>query len=637
MPTGRLILLLLLIVAAAVVVVLVLRRGSAKRDEQRVEAAGIRGEAEGMAATLTGQDTFAQQAEERAEVARLEAEERAREAARLEAEAAEQRAAAEATRREYEATMRHADDVDPDVKESAFAPVPDAGSHVAQEAPDTGSDASDAGDTQEVLLSRAERRQAREHEGESSWAAPSGPGAVAAGAAAAGAAGASTWAARDEEEASPESQRIASAADYRDDVPDGGTGAGSSTEVYEPLAAGSGAAMSQDSRKDDRAATDDLSEDTQSPSGEWGGPRADVDAATETSTSAAPGGTDDDVRGPGEPGDVAIVSDTDAYASTEPLPADEQTPPVEPVAPAATGAAEGERTASDASAGRDRTTGDEAADRDRTTGDETAAADEAGAGEATSRSADEVHRAGGGEADLQIVSDTDAYASTEPLPASDAEPAPKDEIDSDRTDADDRTGDHAPAETGAAVAETNETDTERSGSDAVASEPTEERYDPTPTRDWSADEADLLAENRDRGDRLADDRQDLEAEDDRLSGIAAREGATASGTGATASDTDATASDAVTDETPTGDDDAVDQAVGRRVSEFDELRDGGYGVGSAAPLDDGAQPLDHPIQGYRDSMTFRAPGDAGYDSAEPDVWFYDEAAAERNGFRRGDG
>jgi hypothetical protein len=28
------------------------------------------------------------------------------------------------------------------------------------------------------------------------------------------------------------------------------------------------------------------------------------------------------------------------------------------------------------------------------------------------------------------------------------------------------------------------------------------------------------------------------------------------------------------------------------------------------------------------------PGDAGYDSAEPHVWFYDEDAAQRSGFRR---
>ena len=80
-----------------------------------------------------------------------------------------------------------------------------------------------------------------------------------------------------------------------------------------------------------------------------------------------------------------------------------------------------------------------------------------------------------------------------------------------------------------------------------------------------------------------------------------------------------------------------DQAVGRRVSEFHELRDGGFGVGSAAPLEDGAQPLDHPVQARRDTMTFVLPGDPGYDSAEPDVWFYDEGAAERNGFRRSEG
>ena len=43
------------------------------------------------------------------------------------------------------------------------------------------------------------------------------------------------------------------------------------------------------------------------------------------------------------------------------------------------------------------------------------------------------------------------------------------------------------------------------------------------------------------------------------------------------------------------------------------------------------------MQAYRDTMTFRAPGDAGYDSVDPDVWFYDEGAAERSGFRRADG
>ncbi len=79
------------------------------------------------------------------------------------------------------------------------------------------------------------------------------------------------------------------------------------------------------------------------------------------------------------------------------------------------------------------------------------------------------------------------------------------------------------------------------------------------------------------------------------------------------------------------------EQTGRRISGFLELRDGGFGVGSAAPIEDGAQPLDHPVQAYRDTMTFREPGDAGYDSAEPDVWFYDAGAAERSGFRPSDG
>ena len=46
-----------------------------------------------------------------------------------------------------------------------------------------------------------------------------------------------------------------------------------------------------------------------------------------------------------------------------------------------------------------------------------------------------------------------------------------------------------------AVAETDDTD--RSAAD-VAEEPTEERYDPTPTRDWAADEGELLEETHDR-------------------------------------------------------------------------------------------------------------------------------------------
>lgn len=70
----------------------------------------------------------------------------------------------------------------------------------------------------------------------------------------------------------------------------------------------------------------------------------------------------------------------------------------------------------------------------------------------------------------------------------------------------------------------------------------------------------------------------------------------------------------------------------RRISEMWEVRDGGFGVGSAAPLPDRGMPLGHAIQAYFDTRTYRVPGANGYDSVEPDVWFYDEDAARRSGF-----
>ncbi len=70
----------------------------------------------------------------------------------------------------------------------------------------------------------------------------------------------------------------------------------------------------------------------------------------------------------------------------------------------------------------------------------------------------------------------------------------------------------------------------------------------------------------------------------------------------------------------------------RRVSGIDEVVDGGYGVGSAAPIEGGAQPLGHPIMGYHERRTFLVPEAPGYGESEPDVWFYDEDAARRSGF-----
>ena len=59
-----------------------------------------------------------------------------------------------------------------------------------------------------------------------------------------------------------------------------------------------------------------------------------------------------------------------------------------------------------------------------------------------------------------------------------------------------------------------------------------------------------------------------------------------------------------------------------------------FGLGSAAPIADGAQPLGHAVKGRRDGRTFVGPDDAGYDDVEPDVWFYNEEAARRAGFHR---
>ena len=76
------------------------------------------------------------------------------------------------------------------------------------------------------------------------------------------------------------------------------------------------------------------------------------------------------------------------------------------------------------------------------------------------------------------------------------------------------------------------------------------------------------------------------------------------------------------------------QQSGPRVSTFEEVVDGGFGIGSAAPLEDGVQPLGHDVKASRDGSTFLVPGDEGYDDAEPDVWFYNEESARRAGFRK---
>ncbi|MDQ2757638.1 MAG: hypothetical protein M3Y71_13935 [Actinomycetota bacterium] len=70
----------------------------------------------------------------------------------------------------------------------------------------------------------------------------------------------------------------------------------------------------------------------------------------------------------------------------------------------------------------------------------------------------------------------------------------------------------------------------------------------------------------------------------------------------------------------------------RRTSSLDEVRDGGYSVGSAAPIEDGSMPLGHPVKAWEDTKTFMTPEDSGYDDGEPHVWFTDTGAARRAGF-----
>ena len=72
----------------------------------------------------------------------------------------------------------------------------------------------------------------------------------------------------------------------------------------------------------------------------------------------------------------------------------------------------------------------------------------------------------------------------------------------------------------------------------------------------------------------------------------------------------------------------------RRISELHEVVDGGYGIGSAAKIDDGAQPLGHPIKASVDTKTYQDLHSPWYDETEPDVWFLDAGFAERAGFHR---
>jgi len=66
------------------------------------------------------------------------------------------------------------------------------------------------------------------------------------------------------------------------------------------------------------------------------------------------------------------------------------------------------------------------------------------------------------------------------------------------------------------------------------------------------------------------------------------------------------------------------------------VRDGGYSVGSAARIDDGAMPLGHPVKAWEDTKTYATPDHPRYEDAEPHLWFTDPDTAERAGFHPAD-
>ena len=155
--------------------------------------------------------------------------------------------------------------------------------------------------------------------------------------------------------------------------------------------------------------------------------------------------------------------------------------------------------------------------------------------------------------------------------------------------------------------------------DEPAEGSSEDRFDPTPTRDWAADEGELLEENRERGEALEEDRADLTA--DEADGETSDE-TTDETVGETSDETVGgdTSSEATSEEptaTEGGHDEGPGDSAARRISEFHELRDGGYGVGSAATLDDGVG-VDLPFG--RPSLT---------EITEPDPPMLLDAAAQR--------
>ncbi len=102
---------------------------------------------------------------------------------------------------------------------------------------------------------------------------------------------------------------------------------------------------------------------------------------------------------------------------------------------------------------------------------------------------------------------------------------------------------------------------------------------------------------------------------------AATEGASLAGSATEASVADAPVADA-----PAADAPVADAPV--------DAEDGGYGLGSAAPNEDGSGPEGFPVKGNADSMMYHEPDGQWYDQTIAEVWFETPEAAEAAGFTK---
>ena len=683
----------LVILALLFLVWWIISRGKQRQlDEQRAEAARIRAGAQERIAALQGQEVFAQQSTERADLARQEAEERARqaeesarEAQRVGAAARRPQAELARGRLERDAELRRADERDPDVEVDKNDPRPlpedldddvrpldetrvhtpvsaeapaaaaagtagatavDAPSARDEDAPATSAvtstgapadsetvdpeptgDSAPAAESEPVaepeavadsVTTPAAQEQGRADHGWGTGAAAAGAGAAAAG---------SAYAATRGNERDDASARLASGVDYSDSGVDhqdtvGDRDGGSHhhddepvTREWAPVDSSRDADQASDSvshgdQGDERAQETTMSDEelfgakaVSNDGAEAGrtnderdlsdgesrdGTVADGESRDDAVTDGATGASATD----GDAAEMTIIGDVEDYASTEPLPADAQTPGTSPE-----GVEDARREADLAGdSSEEEPTHEETWEDDTDTrGDGGSARDSDGADN------------GSHDSEAGTTSDWGGAGA------------------SGAATGDAMTGRHA-------------------GTDG----------DESSDRDGSTDLGADSSRDADRGDADRGD-ADLAGDADvsRDEDVTTAAGAESTSDDATGEDGDASHWPDGTDRINTGDDDTDDNtgtgqgdadglgsgsgSSSRRISAMDEIRDGGFGVGSAAPFEDRAQPLDHPVQAYRDTMTYRTPDADGYDSAEPDVWFYDEDAARRAGFNPSQG